>query len=476
MSQFSPSDEFLNTGYLRNSNDILRKAETMDQSKGYGGSKITTGSIVSEDIDLFSMLDTDPAILGGRTITFRPLSDNIRGPFEFVLSPQASDQYLQLKSIRLTGFGQITKTDGADFESTESVSVVNMFAASLFKAIDISINDMLVSDLSSALAPYQAYIQTIMSYNDSAQKTHLKGQMFHMDEADRFDTLTKDPTNTSNNSGFVTREKIVRGSRKFDFYIPLSSDILQSDRLLHPSASLKIKLVRQNDAFSLLTSSTDVGKVNLSNVRLHAHYVTVSPEIVKSHNTAMAKRPAMYPITRTVMREYNMGRTETSKFVTKMFEKELPKSIVVGMVSATAFHGKQDRNPFKFHHFDVTDYSLRVNGAIVPGDVFTPDFKNKLYMREYMEMYRNVGIDVGEDHGNAVTPELFASGCFFMAYDLTGHKCNMLHKHITATGQVDLNMVFKKALGEEVILIVYASFDAHVEVYKDNQVKVIYAK
>jgi hypothetical protein len=97
-------------------------------------------------------------------------------------------------------------------------------------------------------------------------------------------------------------------------------------------------------------------------------------------------------------------------------------------------------------------------------------------MREYMEMYRNVGIDVGEDHGNAITPELFASGCFFMTYDLTGHKCNMLHKHITDTGQVDLNMVFKKAVGEEVILIVYASFDAHVEAYKDKQVKVIYSK
>jgi hypothetical protein len=77
----------------------------------------------------------------------------------------------------------------------------------------------------------------------------------------------------------------------------------------------------------------------------------------------------MYPITRTVMREYNMGRTETSKFITKMFEKELPKSIVIGMVGATAFHGSQNRNPFNFRHYDVTDYSLRVNGANIPGDV-----------------------------------------------------------------------------------------------------------
>ncbi|XP_059098069.1 uncharacterized protein F54H12.2-like [Tigriopus californicus] len=453
----------------------------MEQSKGYGGSKVTTGSIVSEDIDLFSMLDPDPIVKSGRTVTIRPLSENVQGPFQFHLEPQGSEHYLQLKSIRLTGLAQIRTMEDGVVPLSVNLSGVNLFPASLFKAIEVYVNDTLITDLSSALSPYQNYIQTILSYNESAQKTHLRGQMFIMDEAFKFDNLkissdnlVDDDEMSSVNQGFKKRSTFFRGSKPVDFYIPLSSDFLQSDRLLHPSASVKIRLLRNTDEFSILSDSDQSFRVKMSNLRMHAHYVELHDAIVKKHNTMLLREPVVYPITRTVMREYNLASGITSKYISQLFTGKLPKSIVIGMVSARSFHGDQKLNPFNFQHYNVQEYSLKVNGEYIPGDSFKPDFDHDLYIREYMELYRNIGIDVSEDHGNVVTPELFANGCFFMAYDLTGHRCNMLHKHTTIEGNVDLPLVFKKALPEEVIVIVYATFDAHVEVFHDRGVKVIF--
>lgn len=259
-----------------------------------------------------------------------------------------------------------------------------------------------------------------------------------------------------------------------DFYIPLASDILQSDRLLHPSAGLKVRLLRSNDAFSILSNSDQLFKVNLSNLRLHAHYVELHEGMVKKHNATLLREPAIYPITRTVLREFNLPSGSTSKYISQLFTGKLPKSLVIGLVSAKAFHGHQKLNPFNFRHCDIQEYSLKLNGELVPADPFKPDFENNLYTRSYLEFNRNIGVDVSEDHGNAVTHELFAGGCFFLAFDLNGHRCNMLHHHTSLEGTIDLPVVFKKPLPEEVIAIALATFDAHVEVSHDRTVKVVF--
>lgn len=447
----------------------------MEQSKGYGGSKITVASMTSEDVDIFSSLDADPTVKNGRTVTLRPLSENVLGPFQFHLEPQGTDQYLQLKSIRLTGLAEIRSNDGLPVPASVNLGGVNLFPASLFKAIEVYVNDTLITDLSSALSPYQNYIQTILSYNESAQKTHLRGQLFLMDQAAQFDNLKLSSDDGADiNNGFKKRSALFRGSKPVDFYIPLSSDILQSDRLLHPSASLKIRLLRNVDSFSIMSDADETFKVHLLNLRMHAHYVELHEAIVKKHNVTLLRQPAHYPITRTVMREYNLPSGTTSKYISQLFTGKLPKSIVIGLVSAKAFHGDQKLNPFNFQHYNIQEFNLKVNGEYIPGDSFKPDFENNLYIREFMELYRNIGIDVSEDHGNVVTPQLYANGAFFMAYDLTGHRCNLLHRHTTVEGTIDLPLVFKKSLPEEVIAIVYSTFDAHVEVSHDRSVKVVF--
>ena len=165
----------------------------MDLSKGFGYSKITDSSEVSEQTDLFDPVTIEKGILGGRTQVFRPLSENNEGPFQFNLESQGPSQYLKLNSIRLGGKCRIVKNDGSNIDNGEDLSICNLFPQSLFKSVEPEFNNILVTDLASPLSHYQAYIQTLLSYTPDAQFTQLQGQMFIPDEAGKFDNNSLDP-------------------------------------------------------------------------------------------------------------------------------------------------------------------------------------------------------------------------------------------------------------------------------------------
>ena len=450
----------------------------MEQSKGFGGSKVTTHSFNSDDVDIFEPVITETGVLSGRTITFRPISENSSGPYQFNLMPQGPDQCLQLNSIKLGGRIQIMDGDSA-LADADDYSVVNLFPHSLFRAQEIEINGVLVTDLSSFLSHYQAYIQTILSYNKSAQMTHLKSQLFDMDDAGKFDLnkITKtgnDVKSENNNQAYIRRRAFCKSSKEFDFYSPICSDILQCDRLLHSSANLKIRLLREVDEFSILSETDKNWKIKIKDLKLYAHYVKLSDSLINQHAAKLRRSPMIYPITRTTMKEYTIGSGEKTKYVPNLFTGQLPKSIIIGMVEDNSASGSAKLNPFNFQHFKISESYLKVNGELTPSEPYAPDFDGKIYKREYLELLRNIGIDSSEDHGNAITPDLYEGGAFFMAYDLTGHKCNMLHNHPSQEGNIDLMLQFNETLKKNVRIIVYASSDAQVEIDNAGSVMVRY--
>ena len=549
----------------------------LETSKGFGPSKITESSIFSDPLNIFESSEVDEDIVSGRSVVFRPLSENNEGPYEFSLDPQGEQQYLQLNSVRLGGQCRILRANGEDLKDIDDLSIVNMFPSSLFQGIETKFNNTIITDLTSNLSHYQAYIQSICSYNTSSQKTHMQGQMLIPDDAGKFDYLTYDSTiikamddrwNESNifqtfgpetrqavldsvnktessesitvdaqgrfvmpkpkptgsgsgsggqsnqggqggqsetesisstltfdvtdlkeinkytkkdamklieqyiavatnssgvNSGYLNRRKIIAKSKMFDFYIPLCSDIFHSDKFLHPSISVKLLLRRSPDGFCLLSDSTNAFRIELSNLKLHTRYVRINDAIVKKHKMLISsEKPMRYPITRTSMKSFNIPQNNASMYISGMFSGILPKTIIIGMVLNEAFYGKQNKNPFNFQHFNLKSAHLRVNGEIVPSDPISPDFNKNLFMREYLEFYRNIGIDISDASGNLITPAQYKNGSFFMAFDLSGEQCNQLHRHKTMTGNIDFEGNFQVALPNTITLVVFSSTDAEI--------------
>ena len=541
-----------------------------DTSKGFGASKSTEDSVFGHALNLFEPSTIDTDILRGRSVVFRPLSENNEGPYEFSIDSQGENQYLQLSSVRLGGRCQITLADGTPLPENEDLSIVNMFPASLFQGTETKFNNTIITDLTSNLSHYQNYIQTLTSYNKIAQETHLQGQLFIPDEAGKFESLSYDygkleaaqeadrwnaesyifpfddkiskkvleslnkkegegtpitlsadgrvtttkavqavagqppktvveslavkdfkinkegakqflsttdsrsmniikeyvaiaTNNEKCNRGYIDRRRIIGKSNLFDFYIPLCSDIFHSDKFLHPSISIKILLRRAPAAFSLLSKNTTAYKIELSNLKLYTRFVEVHDNIIKKHKTMISNdKPLRYPIERSTMKSFNVPKNNASMYISNMFSGILPKTIIIGMVENEAFYGKQQKNPYNFQHFMLKSANLRVNGESVPSEPIAPDFNRDLFLREYIDFYRNIGIDLSDETGNMITPAQFKGGSYFMAFDLSGEQCNQMHRHKTAVGNIDFEGFFQTPLKQTITLVVYGSTDAEI--------------
>ena len=536
-----------------------------ETSKGFGPSKVTESTMFSDPLNIFDQSEIEEDVLGGRTVVFRPLSENNEGPYEFSIDPQGEHQYLQLNSVRLGGRCRILNPDGSELSENADLSIVNMFPSSLFQGTETKFNNVIVTDLTSNLSHYQAYMQTICSYNKNSQNTHMQGQMLIPDDPGKYDQLSydssvilaeddrygennlfqkfdettrkavikevngKEDTETSSsitinaqgrivkegqngqktegdelsstiilsntdvksitenkisattamkliekyvavainakgvNSGYVSRRKIIGKSKYFDFYIPVCSDIFHSDKFLHPSIGVKILLRRSPEGFSLLADSDVAYKIELSNLKLYTRYVHIHDNIVKKHKALLGNDKVLrYPITRSTMKSYNIPKDNASMYISNMFSGILPRTIIIGMVLNEAFYGHQKKNPFHFQHFNLKNAHLRVNGETVPSEPIAPDFQRNMFMREYLDFYRNIGIDISDDSGNLITPAQYKGGSFFMAFDLSGEQCNQLHRHKTMTGNIDFEGNFEVVLPHTITLIVYASTDAEI--------------
>jgi hypothetical protein len=185
----------------------------------------------------------------------------------------------------------------------------------------------------------------------------------------------------------------------------------------------------------------------------------------------LQSNPAIYPINKCVIKNQLIATGSHNFYWSNMFEGYLPKMILVTMVKNSAFNGKYSENPFHFQPFGLTEIYLTINGMKQPQESWTPDWENKLYMREYSELLETLGIQ-HNDAGNMVSWYNFADGNFAFAHDLSPEGCGGFHHHPLVRGAVSLTMAFKSpGLTEPVTVLAYAIYDAEIYLDKDRQIK-----
>lgn len=431
------------------------------EGNGVGSFQITQNDVFSHTVDLFEPTRQEKSVLRGREVMYRPLSSTSAGPFEFLVASQAG-YYKQLGSFRLYGKTRIVAEDGTDIDSNVlDVGIVNMFPASLFRSIEVEVNNHAVSDLGTAASHYKTYIETIITYGADARQGHLDAAMFEMDQANQFDTH-------ANNAAYAKRKARMRDSRVFDWEIPLSSDFLRADRCLPPGNDVTIRLARAPDSFSILSDAGGRYKVDIVELKLYCRLLEMNHAITAYHMDGWKKQPFLYPINRTSVQNWNMPMGRQHDTIGPLFRGHLPKAIIVGMVRSTAFNGAQAENPWNFQHFGCNRISIQVKGISVPAEPYAPNFQAGLFAREYNGLFQQSGIKISNE-GNCITRDLFTGGAYLQAFDLTPDNCNGFHQHPPDDGTCYLDIGFSQELEDSITIIVYAVFDAEVHINMDGQ-------
>ena len=435
-------------------------------SKAGVGTFITENhELASSGLALFDQPIIDSSLLQGKFITIYPssvLQDN--GPFDFII-PSDGQDFTDLPFTRLEGCIEILNLAGATLTETDINAYVNLLPQSLFKQIEVSVNNTQIADLSTPTYAFKSYIETVLTYPKDAKETTLLLEHFHKDQLaqENVFTIIGSPSFAKRN----TRAK----KGKIYFSILLHIDFFHSTKLLLPGCEIKLKFIRNSDTFSLL-GDTLQAKIKFHELKLMIRRVTVEPTIASKIEDAINKTPAIYPITQSKIKTFLIPKDVRQERISNIFRGVLPRSIIVGFVTTDAANGAINANPFKFEHFKLNHFQMYINGDPLLTEAFQPDFANLKFFREYRWFMDNLGW-AHDKESNGVTMEEFKTNTFFLPFDLSPDLSNGATLSQLKEGSLDVLVSFNENLAQNVQMIVFATFNELLLIDKDRNVTLV---
>ncbi|XP_054290310.1 uncharacterized protein F54H12.2-like [Macrosteles quadrilineatus] len=426
---------------------------------------------VKSELDLFTLPATQTSIENGKWVQYKPISSlTDDSPIEFVV-PGHGDEYSDLSNTMLNIKACIVKPDGTKLDPLVDTSVgpANNWLHSMFSQVDLYVNQKMVSPQNNTYA-YRSYIETLLNYDESAKDSHLSCALWYDDKSGEMDDCE------SKNTGLENRRYFTKSSNVVDMVGHLHVDLFNQEKFLLNGVELRLRLVRSRDSFCLM-SKTEKYKVKIVEANLLIRKNKINPTVLLAHSKTLESGTAKYPITRVEVKAMTIPSGIQGKTLDNVFLGQLPKRIIVGLVSNKAFNGDFKSNPFNFQSYKVNFFSLYVDGVQIPSKPLQPEYsENKeLSVMAYHTLFSGTGIHF-LNMGNSITRSDYSQGNCLMAFDLTPDlSANATtHWNLIRHGSLRIELGFSEALTETINCIVYAEFDNIIEIDKNRNVTVDY--
>ena len=101
---------------------------------------------------------------------------------------------MDFANTQLLDKAKITRGNGDDITDADQVEGVNLFLHSLFQQVDVSLNDVQVSQSAGPYA-YRAYIESLLSYGPQAKTSQHTAALYYKDTAGDMDRPNPDHAN-----------------------------------------------------------------------------------------------------------------------------------------------------------------------------------------------------------------------------------------------------------------------------------------
>ena len=423
---------------------------------------------VKSELDLFAVPPTQTSVEGGTWVEYNPISALGHGlPIEFTI-PGNGQEYIDLANCYVYVSAKITRENGANIDNTDHVGPVNLSLHSLFSEIDIKLNDTLISTTNNTYA-YRAYLESLLSFGRDAKKSQLTASMYYKDTAGQMNDanpVAAAPLNV----GLRERFNLFRESRTVEMMGKLHGDIFFQDRYLVNDCSLRLRLIRNKDAFCLMSDQPGNNyKMQIISCKMYVRKCRISPSVFVGQAKALEHGNCKYPIRRAVCKTFTIPTGMLNFTQENLFSGQQPIRVIVGFVNNNAFNGAYDANPYNFQHFDLTHMKLYVDGGQGHVNSIEPDYGNERYITAYMSLFKatsklfqNEGIDISREE----YPHGFALYGFTLLPDLDCED----HYQLLKEGNVRLEAKFAVGLPNVVNCVVYAEFENIIELDRSKNV------
>ena len=149
--------------------------------------KSDVGTLITEEhklgtlvLDLFSKPPIESTQILGQMQTIYMLSTiNDTGPYEFIVSND-SHEFIHLEHTTLYGEVEVHTSAGAAIADADIVTVVNNFPQTLFRQVELYLNNVCVSDISTPTYAYKTYMENHFTYQKSLKETTLMAKELYI--------------------------------------------------------------------------------------------------------------------------------------------------------------------------------------------------------------------------------------------------------------------------------------------------------
>ena len=418
------------------------------------------------ELELFTVPPTNISMEKGGTIEYLPISSVGDGsPIEFHIS--ASDEYIDVGRTFLYVKAKIVKKDKSNLADDAQIGPINLWLHSLFSQVDLQLNGKLVTP-SVNTYPYKAYLETLLSYGSDAKNSQLGSELWYVDNPPMNEINPYSEEDDTNN-GFKTRASFTSKSKAVEIMGRLHCDIFQQDRYLLNGVEMNIKLIRSPESFHLMANGTAFTTV-IEDVALFVRKVKLNPSIPNQHNKMLTQgKHAKYPVRRGVVSTFTIPNGFMSINKDNVIMGQLPRRIVVGLVSNQAFNGSVAHNPFEFKNYDVNYFALYIDGDQFPNKPLKPNFSEDQFLRSYMTLFEGTGM-LNDNKGHGIQRTDYKEGFALYVFDLTPDMTEGSHVDPIKHGSLRMDIHFKTVLPETVNVIVYAEYDNVIQIDRARNV------
>ena len=430
--------------------------------------KNSTGCFKSE-LDVFLTNPTNTSILKSNVTiypTHTPLDGN---EDQFIIEVPPNSEYIDPAGIfleidvKIPAINAKLKTpDPSDDkiinESAYEISVINNFAQSLFRMIELAVGTGLKKYTIEAenFYPYMSYLSNLLNCPEDIKKSWLRLGMWEADTPGKWADFT-------DNEGFKKRLEIFTNKGTKDtckFIIPLNLSFLQSNRLLLSRFGLTFTFKATDDKFLLMGKHYERFHVKIMKAKLHVRRCSINPSIISAHQNVLQNSPAKYPIKqqKIFVSPIEKGRRE---FTPPTFLQAFPTQLVVCMVRDSAFIGDK-HSPWNFEHFNLSKITLTHDSTEIVQHI------NPTKM-DCVEAYHNLqqSLNLYNKGSNGITQEDFLGGSAVYIFNLDPDKGCEEQFNQVKTGNLSLKLEFDTDTPELIRMICYMTFDNQLNL--DNE-------
>lgn len=418
----------------------------------------------SPSLNIFQTPPCQTSIYGREWVSYRPVSQISKGsPIQFRIGGTSS-AYKDLRKMLLYVKVRILKPDGQRITKDDPVGFSNLALHSLFKQVDLTLQQQPVSTGVALNYAYKAMIDTLIKYDLEPKVTQKQSALYFKDTAGYMDSSNP---YEAENVGLLERAQLTQSGDYIELLGPLFCDLTQQKRLLLNGVEIGLKLTPNADGFALM-SSTSGYTYEIGEAVLKVCHVKLNPGVLISHAETLKRSPALYPYMKSDIRTFNIAPGTYTWSMDDIFQGVIPSRLIVALVSSQAYSGEYNKNPFNFQHFNVNHMGFYVDGQSMPSQPFACNYKSSNYVDAYLSLFSALG-KMNEDEGNMISRKDFGKGYAIYVFDVTGRQ-GKDYLDLTKKGQTRLSIRFDHAPGETLTALVYSSFPALFQIDESRSV------